>query len=86
MYNKTKPVKTMMVNPYFQSQTKLLMVFCLDTMKEHYIDAKTPYEAMDKMKSYLDISGRDNKTVIHKTESNTHLYMQHKNKTYIIKI
>lgn len=61
-------------------------VWCLDDGKKFYFDAKTPYEAMRKMKYTLDLENEDKSCVINKTESGLHLWMEHTGKTYGIRI
>lgn len=64
----------------------MLRVMCLENGKEFYFDAKTPYEAMQKMKYTLDLEKEDKSCVINKTESGLHLWMEHTGKTYGIRI
>lgn len=61
-------------------------VWCLDDGKKFYFDAKTPYEAMQKMKYTLDLEKEDKSCVINKTESGLYLWMEHTGKTYGIRI
>lgn len=56
-------------------------VFCLEEEKNYYFDADSPYEAIMKMKRYLDISHRDNKYTIELCNGRT-LALTHSGKTY----
>ena len=62
----------------------MLRVVCLDDGKHYWFDALTPMEAMRKMKYTLDCKYHDKNAVINKTETGTHLYMEHGGKTYAI--
>lgn len=46
--------------------------------------AKTPYEAMEKLKYSLDITCKDPAAKINKTESGTCLYMDHSGNTWAV--
>lgn len=60
----------------------MIRVFCLDENKEYWFAAKTPYEAMKKMKYTLDLAHKDKNCVINMTPSAKCLYMEHGGKTY----
>lgn len=63
----------------------MIYVTCLNNGKRYGMDAKTPYEALSKMKYTLDLSRKDENAVINKTESGLHLYMDHSGKTYVVR-
>ena len=60
----------------------LIRVFCLDDGREYYFSAKTPYEAMEKMKYTLDLKHLDGKAKIKPSDSGRCLFMDHTGKTY----
>ena len=60
----------------------MITVLCLDDSKVYGFSAKTPYEAMQKMKYTLDVFHKDESAVINKTETGKCLYMEHSGKTY----
>ena len=63
----------------------MLYVRCLDTGVEFGFTAKTPYEAMDKMRYFLDLKQKDPGATINKTASGMHLWMDHSGRTYSIR-
>ena len=64
----------------------MFKVVCLDNGNQYYYVAKTPYEAMTKMKYVLDLDNKDDACIINKTESRNHLFMDHSGKTYAVRI
>ena len=62
----------------------MLYVRCLDTGAEFGFVAKTPYEAMDKMRYFLNLKREDPGATINKTVSGMHLWMDHSGRTYSI--
>lgn len=55
----------------------------MDTGKNYYFTARTPYEAMRMMREYLSYQNEKAKDiVIQKTESNRFLYFIFKGETY----
>ena len=62
----------------------MFVVTCLDNGKQYYFDAKTPYEALDKAKYYLNLKHKDEDVTINKTESGKHLYFEHYGMTYVV--
>ncbi len=60
----------------------MIKVLCLDDGINYYFIAKTPYEAMQKMKYTLDLKEKDDNAVINKTESGRCLWFDHSGKTY----
>ena len=42
----------------------MIKVLCLDTGGEYFFIARTPYEAMQKMKCYLDTVSEDKDCII----------------------
>lgn len=64
----------------------MFKVVCLDNGNNYYYQAKSPYEAMTKMKYVLDLSNKDSACIINKTESGKHLFMDHSGKTYAVRI
>lgn len=62
----------------------MIPVICLDNGKVYYYDARTPYEAMEKMRYYLNLKATDNDCVINKTETGKHLYIDHCGLTYVV--
>lgn len=60
----------------------MIRVFCLDENKEYWFAARTPYEAMEKMKYTLDLAHKDKNCVINMTPNC--LYMEHSGKTYSV--
>lgn len=60
----------------------MVRVFCLDDGREYYFVAKTPYDAMAKMKYTLDLKHADEKAQIKPTDSGRCLFMDHTGKTY----
>lgn len=63
----------------------MISVTCMETGKQYIMDAKTPYEALQKMKYTLDLSRQDKGAIINKTESGLHLWMEHSGKTYSVR-
>ena len=61
---------------------KMIKVLCLDTGGEYFFIARTPYEAMQKMKYYLDTVSEDKDCIINKNDTQFSLYMTHKGLTY----
>lgn len=58
----------------------------LDTGKGWYFQARTPYEAMTKLRYWLAISdGNAEKCTINKTESGMHLYLVYREQTYSVR-
>lgn len=64
----------------------MFKVVCLDNGNQYYYVARTPYEAMTKMKYVLDLANKDGATIINKTKSGKHLFMDHSGKTYAVRI
>ena len=63
----------------------MIAVRNLDKNETLYFDAKTPYEAMTKLKYYLEVKDKSAKNaIINKTESNRFLYIIHKGQTYSV--
>lgn len=62
----------------------MITVRCLDNGNSFMFEAKTAYEALQKMKYTLDIKHKDDSAKINKTESNRHLWMEHCGKTYAV--
>lgn len=63
----------------------MIPVTCLDEGKSYWFTARTPYEALQKMKYTLDLKSKDPEAKINKTESGLHLYMEHGSRTYSVK-
>ena len=63
----------------------MIPVACLDEGKSYWFTARTPYEALQKMKYTLDLARKDPEAKINKTESGLHLYMEHGGRTYSVK-
>lgn len=57
-------------------------VLCLDDGTEYYFSAKTPQNAMEKMKYTLDLWHADRAAYIKFTKSARCWYMEHTGKTY----
>lgn len=60
---------------------KRIKVFCLDDGSMYTFLARTAYEALDKMRYYLNLKGKD-EAVINKTEGGRVLWFEHSGKTY----
>ena len=63
----------------------MIYVNCLNDGKQYGFVAKTPYEAMQKLKYTLDLSHEDKKAKVNKTESGLHLWMDHSGKIYSVR-
>lgn len=59
----------------------MIKIVCLDDNIEYYFIASTPYEAMEKMRYTLDITGGDKNANISLYNGRT-LAMEHSGKTY----
>ena len=62
----------------------MINVFNLNTGTVWGFSAKTPYEAMTKLKYTLDLRNKDPNAKINKTESGTCLYMDHSGNTWSV--
>ena len=60
---------------------KSIKVFCLDDGAMYTFLARTAYEALDKMRYFLNLKVKD-EAVINKTESGRVLWFEHSGKTY----
>ena len=63
----------------------MICVTHMETRVRYYMDAKTPYEALTKMKYTLDLKRKDDKATINKTTSGMHLYLDHGGNTYAVR-
>lgn len=63
----------------------MIQVTCLDDGRKYLFIARAPYEAMKKMMYYLNIKHKE-ETVINKTKSGFHLWMQYGEKTYVVQL
>jgi len=63
----------------------MIGVFCLDTKRTLYFDAKTPYEAMEKLIYYLNLSHKDPNAKIQLVGKGRHLTVIHNGKTYSVR-
>lgn len=58
----------------------------VDNGKTMYFDAKTPYEAMQKLKYYLSLNAKSaKKSTINKTETGNFLYLVFNGETYCVR-
>ena len=62
----------------------MINIFNLDTGASWSFFAKTPYEAMEKLKYTLDLNHKDPAAKINKTESGRCLYMDHSGNTWSV--
>ena len=62
----------------------MIWVKCLESNVSYGFTAKTPYEALQKMKYTLDWKRKDSKCVINKTLSGRTLWFEHSGKTYSV--
>lgn len=62
----------------------MIKVFCLDENTWYIMDAKTPYEALNKMLYYCNLKRNDSNAVINLSKSNRTAYFVHSNKTYSV--
>ena len=63
----------------------MIYVHCLEDGRSYGFSAKTSYEAMQGMQYALNLSHKDPTAVINKTESGSHLWMEHCGKTYSVR-
>lgn len=64
----------------------MFRVVCLDNGNNYYYQAKSPEEAMTKMKYVLDLANKDGACIINRTKTGKHLFMDHSGKTYAVRI
>lgn len=63
-----------------------ITVFGLDTHERLTFQARTPYEAMQKLLYTLNLKHMDKTAKIEKTNSNLHLYTVHCGNTYAVRM
>lgn len=65
---------------------KVQIVRNIDSGQSLYFDAKTPYEAMSKLKYFLGLKNKsDEECKINKTESGNFLYLVFDKETYCVR-
>ena len=62
----------------------MINILCLDTGAVWGFSAKTPYEAMQKLKYTLDLNNADPAAEICETKSGRCLYMDHSGQTWSV--
>ena len=62
----------------------MINILCLDTGAVWGFSAKTPYEAMQKLKYTLDLKNADPAAEICETKSGRCLYMDHSGQTWSV--
>jgi len=63
----------------------MIDVYCLDTQKVFYFDAATPYQAMEKLLYYLNLSHLDEDAKIQLVGKGRHLTVIHNGNTYSVR-
>ena len=64
----------------------MIYVKCIDDGALYGFCTNTPYRAMEYLLYTLNIKENDENAKINKTESGLHLWMEHRGKTYAVKM